>query len=114
MAEPITADIVIYGGSFAGVAAAAKASGIADTWQVLLVAADPIRQLGSVGTIGGLNFFDRRTWNGGDPQQGSFSYWRAVQGDFYNTDAMARQLLSNLTIHANLSIVWGYEIEAVA
>lgn len=57
------ADIVIYGGSFPGVAAAAKAAAnTASSKTIALIVPDPVNHngegccLGSIGTVGGQNF----------------------------------------------------------
>ena len=58
-----TVDIVVYGGGFAGVAAAAKAAAnTASNKTIALIVPDPVDHngngscLGSIGTIGGQNF----------------------------------------------------------
>ena len=58
------ADIVIYGGGFQAAAAAAKAASQATTAQIAVIVpypvADPHKAFGSIGTLGGQNFFDVR------------------------------------------------------
>ena len=62
-----TVDIVVNGGGFAGVAAAAKAAAnTASNKTIALIVPDPVDHngngscLGSIGTIGGQNYFDIR------------------------------------------------------
>ena len=57
------ADIVVYGGSFAGVAAAAKAASKAPNKTVALIVPDTSGMLGGIGTAGGQNYFDIRRYN---------------------------------------------------
>ena len=91
-----TVDIVVYGGGFAGVAAAAKAAAnTASNKTIALIVPDPVPHdgrgscLGGLGTIGGQNYFDIRTKDGVLFTQGTFNWWYKQQGLFYSTDAMA-------------------------
>ncbi|MGB9803659.1 FAD-dependent oxidoreductase [Desulfofundulus sp.] len=106
-------DIVIYGGSFAGCAAARTAALAAPHKSILLVVPDPVPALGSIGTNGGQNFFDARYWRGHLVAQGSFARWYRQAGQFYNPGAMAILLRADLATHDNISILWCHDIEAV-
>lgn len=106
-------DIVIYGGSFAGCAAARTAAQAAPDKSILLVVPDPVPALGGTGTIGGQNFFDIRLWHNQLVTGGSFARWYSQTGQFYNTAAMAELLREDLAGHANISILWSHDIEAV-
>lgn len=112
-----TADIVVYGGSFAGVSAAAKAANNAKNKKVYLIVPDVSGKLGSIGTAGGQNYFDERNWNkpsGGtiQVQQGSYGYYKRTHGRFYNTNAMSDTLryCLNKTKYPNLELLEGYDI----
>lgn len=111
------ADIVVYGGSFAGVAAAAKAAANAPNKTVAIIVPDPVGQtgscFGSIGTIGGQNFFDERTWNNTDVTKGSYAWW-SRGGQFYNTDDMAALLESDLTKYGSrITMYKGYDISSI-
>lgn len=116
--EVIMADIVIYGGSFAAAAAASKAAAQAPNKQVVVIipnpvtASDPNRSFGSIGTIGGQNFFDTCRWNGRYVTGGSFSWWIKKCGKFYNTDDMSKQLCSDVTKYTNINVYYGYDIKS--
>lgn len=112
------ADIVVYGGSFAGVAAAAKAAANAPSKTIAIIVPDPVGQtgscFGSIGTIGGQNFFDEKRWNGTDVTKGTYAWWRKG-GQFYNTDAMAAKLESDLTKYGSqITMYKGYDISKVS
>lgn len=104
------ADIIIYGGGFAAVAAAAKAANNAPNKTVLLVAPYPTAKLGGIATIGGQNYWDTRQWNGVFPQDGTFGYWYNTLGSHYNTDEMADLLLSSISKYSNVEIKFQYDV----
>lgn len=106
-------DIVIYGGSFAGCAAARTAAQAAPEKSILLVVPDPAPALGSIGTTGGQNFFDLRHWRGQLVTGGSFARWYSQMGQFYHTGAMASLLRADLAQHDNIFILWTHDIEEV-
>lgn len=111
------ADIVVYGGSFAGVAAAAKAAANAPNKTIAIIVPDPVGQtgscFGSIGTIGGQNFFDEKPWNGTDVTKGTYAWWRRG-GQFYNTDDMAALLENDLAKYGSrITMYKGYDISAV-
>jgi len=111
------ADIVVYGGSFAGVAAAAKAASKAPNKTVALIVPDTSGMLGGIGTAGGQNFFDIRRYNNNTTyaQQGSFSWWRNSLGQFYSTVSMSNLMKSDLAKYSSrLTIYYGYDIKSVA
>lgn len=113
-----TADIVIYGGSFAGVAAAAKAAAnIASGKTIALIVPDPVNHsgsgccLGSIGTLGGQNYFDKKGNKSTTSTKGSFVWWFSQKGQFYNTDEMAALLKSDLAKYGSkISSYYGYDI----
>lgn len=117
------ADIVVYGGSFAGVAAAAKAAANAPSKTIAIIVPDPVGQtgscFGSIGTIGGQNFFDELKWKNPNGKtdfatQGTYAWWRKG-GQFYNTDAMAVKLESDLTKYGSqITMYKGYDISKVS
>ncbi len=106
-------DVVIYGGSFAGCAAARTAALAAPQKSILLVVPDPVPALGSTGTIGGQNFFDVWHWRGQLVARGSFARWYGQTGQFYHPGTMATLLRADLAAHDNISILWCHDIEAV-
>lgn len=109
------ADIVIYGGSMAGVAAAAKAAANAPTKRIVVIVPDTSGKLGGLGTVGGQNFFDRRTYEGTDPQGGTYAYWFSKFGRFYGTAQMAAELAKDLeqyqTTPDRMRILFARDIE---
>lgn len=129
----LTADIVIYGGSFAGCAAAMKASEISPDKSIVLIITDPIpyklvngyrkikyatQALGGIGTIGGQNFFDIRPWENHDAagilaQQGSFSAWHNLEGQAYSTSNMSDRLVSDVEPgpNGNINVLAAYDID---
>lgn len=106
-------DIVIYGGSFAGCAAARTAAALAPGKSVLLVVPGAIPALGGIGTVGGQNFFDVWYWRGGLPAGGSFARWFAEGGQFYHPGRMAATLRADLARHPNIHILWCYDVVEV-
>lgn len=106
-------DIVIYGGGFAGCAAARNAAFLAPEKEVLLIVPDPVPVLGGLGTVGGQNFADIRYWQGQLVTAGSFARWFAQGGQFYNTQEMAEILRQDLAQFSNLTIVYRQELHKV-
>lgn len=115
------ADIVVYGGSFAGVAAAAKAAANAPNKTVAIIVPDPVGQtgscFGSIGTIGGQNYFDDRKWTKNGVAdfvcKGTYAWW-SRGGQFYNTDDMAALLESDLTKYGSrITMYKGYDISSI-
>ena len=113
------ADIVIYGGSFPGVAAAAKAAAnTASSKTIALIVPDPVNHngegccLGSIGTVGGQNFFDIKP--GAKYTKGSFAWWFKQMYQHYNTDEMAALLKSDLAKYGSrISYYYGYDITQI-
>ncbi len=103
-------DIVVYGGTFAGCAAARTAAQLSPESSVLVVVPGPEDVLGGIGTAGGQNFFDLRLWRGQLVTAGSFARWYRKTGQFYNTREMAQILHSELAQHKNITILWNYDI----
>ena len=103
-------DIIVYGGGFQAVAAAAKAANNAPNKTILVVVPYPVDKLGGIATIGGQNYWDTRSWNGDNVQKGTFNYWYNELGSFYNTDEMAELLLDNLIKYNNVTILFNYDI----
>ena len=108
------ADIVIYGGGFQAAAAAAKAASQATTAQIAVIipypVADPNKAFGSIGTLGGQNYFDVRNWHGSNPCGGSFAWWYNLFKQFYSTEAMAARLTCDVTKYKNVTVYYGYDI----
>lgn len=115
------ADIVVYGGSFAGVAAAAKAAANAPNKTIAIIVPDPVGQtgscFGSIGTIGGQNYFDDRRWTKNGVTdfvcKGTYAWWRR-NGQFYNTDDMAALLENDLAKYGSqITMYKGYDISSI-
>lgn len=104
------ADIIIYGGGFSAVAAAAKVANNSPNKTILLVAPYPTAKLGGIATIGGQNYWDTRQWNGVFPQKGTFEYWFNMLGSHYNTDEMANLLYTSISKYSNVEIKFQYDI----
>lgn len=103
-------DIVIYGGSFTGCAAARTAALTAPDSSILVIVPGTAHMLGGIGTAGGQNFFDLRRWKGQLVTAGSFIRWYGWFGQFYNTGAMSDCLLFELNQFKNIKILWNYDI----
>ena len=117
-----TVDIVVYGGGFAGVAAAAKAAAnTASDKTIALIVPDPVDHngngscLGSIGTIGGQNFFDIRRFKEELVTKGSFNWWsKSGKGQHYSVDEMAALLKSDLAKYGSkIKYYYGYDISGV-
>ena len=90
--------IVVYGGTLAGVAAAAKAAGHVDLdkTDITLIVPDPVDHngngvsLGGLATVGGQNYFDIG-WLTGHTfcTKGSFNWWYSQVGHFYSVHALS-------------------------
>lgn len=106
-------DVVIYGGTFAGCAAARTAAQLAPESSILVIVPAPERVLGGIGTAGGQNFFDVRLWRGYPVAAGSFARWYGEAGQFYNTKKMADLLAVDLARHKNITVLWGYDVREV-
>lgn len=106
-------DIVVYGGGFAGCAAARNAAALAPASKVLLVVPEPASSLGGLGTVGGQNFADIRYWNNELVTLGSFQNWFAESGQFYNTEAMAAILNRDLAQFSNIDIIYSSDIRGL-
>lgn len=120
----VTKDIVIYGGGFAGVAAAAKAAAnLASGKTIALIVPDPVNHsgsgacLGGLGTIGGQNFFDVRPRTGTKKDfytMGTFNWWITKMGQHYGTDEMAALLKSDLAKYGTkITYYYGYDIVSI-
>lgn len=120
----VTKDIVIYGGGFAGVAAAAKAAAnLASGKTIALIVPDPVNHsgsgacLGGLGTIGGQNFFDVRKIPGTDNEfytKGTFNWWFNQMGQQYGTDEMAALMKSDLAKYGTkITYYYGYDIVSI-
>ncbi len=104
-------DIVIFGGGFGGTAAAVSAAKAAPGGSVLLVM--PEAAPGGLGSVGGQNFFDIRLWRGELVSGGSFARWYERLGQFYNTETAAELLAAELATHANITVLYREDLEAV-
>lgn len=107
------ADIVIYGGGFAGCAAAHSSAMLAPDKKILLVIPEPVREPGGLGTVGGQNFTDIRYWKNNLVTLGSFERWFREAGQFYNNRAMAEIINKDLQQFLNLQIMYSYDIKHV-
>lgn len=108
-------DVIVYGGGFAGCAAARQAAEqLPENARLLMVV--PERALGSIGTAGGQNFFDLRRWNKQVVTQGSLAEWLAAFGQGYPTGAMADRLYRDVVAahRDRLDILTQTELEDVA
>ncbi|MGE5482291.1 MAG: FAD-dependent oxidoreductase, partial [Bacteroidota bacterium] len=117
-------DILIYGGSFTGVAAAITAASVNPSASILL--ANPQTALGSIGTVGGQNYMDVRSWPG-DPHaylwnkgwqrpyvtMGTYDRIFAKTDRAYNTDEAAALLEAMVREHPNVTIVHDTDVVAV-
>lgn len=103
-------DVIVYGGGFAGVAAAAGAARLYPGARVLLIAPESRTKLGGLFTAGGQNYWDVRFWRGTPPQAGSFARWYGDLGQFYGAGEMAGRLQAEL---ADLAVetLLGWDIE---
>ena len=117
-----TVDIVVYGGGFAGVAAAAKAAAnTASNKTIALIVPDPVDHngngscLGSIGTIGGQNYFDiRKDANEELVTKGTYNWWHTKLGQHYSVDEMAALLKADLAKYGSkIKYYYGYDISSV-
>jgi hypothetical protein len=113
-----THEIIIYGGGFQGVAAALNAQ---DTYRYLkggasarILLINPFSALGGLGTINGQNFYDIRTWNGSQPQQGNHIKFFNQFGQFYSTGEMANWLQSQINAKGGITVLQPHDITSVA
>ena len=114
--------IVVYGGTLAGVAAAAKAAGHVDLEKttITLIVPDPVDHngngvcLGGLATVGGQNFFDigwkqiNNEWR--FYTKGSFNWWYSKVGQHYNPETLSNRLKSDLTkpeLQGKINILYG-------
>lgn len=56
------ADIIVYGGGFQAVAAAAKAANNALSKSVLVIVPYPVSKLGGIATVGEQNYWGMHVW----------------------------------------------------
>lgn len=122
--------IVVYGGTLAGVAAAAKAAGHVDLEKtdITLIVPDPVDHngngvcLGGLATVGGQNFFDIGWYDGGKfCTKGSFAWWYDRVGQFYSVQALSDRLKADLTKkdfqdkngQNKVHILYGYDIKSI-
>jgi len=106
-------DIVIYGGGFAGCAAASSAAELGPDGKVLLIIPEPVQEPGGLGTVGGQNFADIRYWKGKLVTLGSFARWYSEAGQFYSTKSMAQIINKDLQRFPNLKIIYSSDIKQV-
>lgn len=104
-------NIIVYGGGPQAVAAAAKAARNAPGSTVYVIVPDTSGKLGSIATVGGMNYWDTCSKPDGTmPQGGTFAYWFSLYEQFYNTDTMANQFLTNMQTIPNIVLKLGYDI----
>jgi len=106
------ANIIIYGGGFAGVAAAAKAAAKAPNHEIILISPYPDGLLGGIGTSGGQNYWDTLMWpKGQTTARGSFAFWYDTYPQYYGVAEMSKLLKTDsLGKFNNVSIYTGYDI----
>ena len=117
--------IVVYGGTLAGVEAAAKAAGHVDLdkTDITLIVPDPVDHngngvsLGGLATVGGQNYFDIG-WLTGHTfcTKGSFNWWYSQVGQFYSVQALSDLLKKDLTkseFKGKINILYGYDIKSI-
>ena len=124
-----TVDIVVYGGTVAGVAAAAKAAGnlkgIRDK-KIALIIPDPVDHngngvcLGGLATVGGQNYFDQRNWSRDGlpdvhPAQGTYAWWSDNgKQQFYGVKNLADTMKQDLAKYGSMiSYYYGYDITGI-
>lgn len=124
-----TVDIVVYGGTVAGVAAAAKAAGnlkgIRDK-KIALIIPDPVDHngngvcLGGLATVGGQNYFDQRNWSRHGlpdvhPAQGTYAWWSDNgKHQFYGVKNLADTMKQDLAKYGSMiSYYYGYDITGI-
>ncbi|WP_135855088.1 FAD-dependent oxidoreductase [Halorussus salinus] len=114
MTGPPSYEVVVYGATMPGVAAARNAARLLDTGRILLV--NPQPGWGGIGGVGGQNFWDCRYWERNGRrwllQGGSFREWYRSQGQAYNTDRMQQTLREDVTAQKNIDILDGWDITA--
>ena len=114
--------IVVYGGTLAGVAAAAKAAGHVDLdkTDITLIVPDPVDHngngvsLGGLATVGGQNYFDIR--DAAKYTKGSFAWWYSQMGEYYSIQALSDLLKKDLTkpeFKGKINILYGYDIKSI-
>ena len=125
-----TVDIVVYGGTVAGVAAAAKAAGnlkgIRDK-KIALIIPVPVDHngngvcLGGLATVGGQNYFDQRNWSRHGlpdvhPAQGTYAWWSDNgKHQFYGVKNLADTMKQDLAKYGSMiSYYYGYDITSVS
>lgn len=125
-----TVDIVVYGGTVAGVAAAAKAAGnlkgIRDK-KIALIIPDPVDHngngvcLGGLATVGGQNYSDQRNWSRPGlpdvhPAQGTYAWWSDNgKHQFYGVKNLADTMKQDLAKYGSMiSYYYGYDITSVS
>lgn len=106
-------DIVIYGGGFAGCAAASSAAELGPDKDVLLIIPEPVQEPGGLGTVGGQNFTDIRYWKGKLVTLGSFARWYSEAGQFYSTKKMTQIIYNDLKRFSNLKVIYSSDIKQV-
>ena len=106
------ANIIVYGGGFAGVAAAAKAASKAPNHEVILISPYPDDMLGGIGTSGGQNYWDTIEWPRGSlTARGSFAFWYDTYPKYYGVAEMSKLLKTeSLGKYNNISVYTGYDI----
>ena len=105
------ARIIVYGGGFAGVAAAAKAASKAPNHSVILISPYPDDMLGGIGTSGGQNYWDVLTWPSGKHTAcGSFTFWNDTYPLYYGVNEMSQLLKSSLGKYLNVSVYLSHDI----
>ncbi|HMB51271.1 MAG TPA: FAD-dependent oxidoreductase [Natronoarchaeum rubrum] len=99
--------IIVYGGTFSGVAAAENAAKLLPDESILLI--NPSPGWGGVSGVGGQNAWDTRNWQHGDrsmtPQGGSFRQWYRTSGQAYDPEAIQDQLRESVAGRENVDVL---------
>lgn len=116
-----TKNIIVYGGSYSGVAAACKAAGYYEKkndkdYNITLIVPDVSEMLGGLGTAGGQNYFDMRRSHNNTylVHGGSFGWWYDQMGQFYSVEKMSNLLKSDVDKYSsNINVMYKYDVREV-
>ena len=99
--------VIVYGGTFPGVAAAKNAATLLPDESILVI--NPSPGWGGASGVGGQNAWDKRDWKHGGqsmtPQGGSFRQWYRTSGQSYDPEAMADRLRASVTDRDNVDVL---------
>lgn len=107
-------DIVIYGGGLQAVAAAVKAAETGPGLSIALIVPYPDRELGGIGTTGGQNFWDTRSFNDKLYQGGTFTQWHKLFDTGYSVQKFSDYLIRAIEIYDNIDPYYCRDIKKVS